>query len=483
MKVTIYNKFCQITNEDDAHFLKLLDKELSFRIQGAEYSPAFKCGRWDGFQRILTSDLKFSYGLLPRVIDFYSNHNKQLTVEDERLPKSISSKIDIITKLNSLGKPPRKYQMDVLNVIDKSDCGILRLATGAGKTILSALMTAHVGKPTIIFVIGTTLLHQTKKLFQSLFDQPIGIVGDGLCEIHDINIVSVWTAGQALGLKGKEIGDDIDDDEIQLEPNKYDQIKDMLKRTKLVIYDECHLASAQTFQSIAKSANPEYVYGMSATPWRDDGSDLMVESILGKYIVDVPASTLIDQGYLIKPIIKFIKAKKHPEKLPKNYQTIYKKYIVENEDRNKQILDAAVKLTNLGYQTLVSFNSINHGNILFDLIKKQIPSLLLSGKDSSEVRDDALNKIENKTVKCLIASKIADIGWDCPIMSGLIIASGGKSSVRSLQRVGRVIRPYPGKKSAAIVDFYDDVHYLKDHSKSRYEIYTSERAFDVTWVK
>lgn len=480
--IVISERYCKIVDEDDARFLKLLDKELSFRIQGAEFSPAFKCGRWDGFQRILTSDLKFSYGLLPRVIDFYSSHNKQLSVEDERLPKSISSKIDIITKLNSLGKPPRKYQMDVLDVIDKSDCGILRLATGSGKTVISALVTAYFGKPTIVFVIGTTLLYQTRKLFQSLFDEPIGIVGDGLCEIHDINIVSVWTAGQALGLKSDEIAEDVDD-ERGISEDKYVQIRNMLRSAKLIQFDECHLAASATFVAISKATNPEHIYGLSATPWRDDGADLLIESVLGKYIVDVPASVLIEQGYLVKPVIKFIKAKKYPEKLPKNYQTIYKKYIVENEDRNKQIVDAAVKLTNLGYQTLVSFNSINHGNILFDLISKNIPSILLSGKDSIDIRNSALDKLESKTIKCIIGSRVSDIGWDCPTLSGLVIASGGKSSVRSLQRIGRLVRPAPGKKTAAIVDFYDDVHYLKDHSKARYEIYTSERAFDVTWIK
>lgn len=480
--IVIHEKYGQIVGETDRNFLKSLDNELSFRIQGAEFSPAFKSGRWDGIQRILTSELKFPYGLLTKVMEFYSFHKKDCTLQDVRQPKTINSKIDIITKLNIMGKPPRQYQLDVVDITDKKDCGILRLPTGAGKTVISALITAHFGKPTIVFVIGTTLLHQTRKLFQSLFDQPIGIVGDGLCEIHDINIVSVWTAGQALGLKSYEIGEDLDDEK-QVSTDKYSQIKEMLKSAKVIQYDECHLAAATTFVTIAKASNPEHVYGLSATPWRDDGADLIIESILGKYIIDIPASKLIEQGYLVKPTIKFIKAAKYHEKLPKNYQTIYKKYIVENEARNNQILGAAEKLINLGYQTLVTFNSINHGNILYDLFSKRLSCALLSGKDSTEVRQDAIDKLTNKKISCIIASKILEIGTDIPTLSGLVIASGGKSSVRSLQRIGRVIRPSPNKIRAAVVDFYDNAPYLKDHSKSRYEIYKSEEAFNVTWIE
>lgn len=65
------------------------------------------------------------------------------------------------------------------------------------------------------------------------------------------------------------------------------------------------------------------------------------------------------------------------------------------------------------------------------------------------------------------------------ILSGLIIASGGKSSVRALQRVGRVIRLHKDKRKAVVIDFCDQAPYLRDHSEIRRDILLQE--FDVSW--
>jgi hypothetical protein len=71
------------------------------------------------------------------------------------------------------------------------------------------------------------------------------------------------------------------------------------------------------------------------------------------------------------------------------------------------------------------------------------------------------------------------VGVDIKCLSALILAGGGKSYVKALQRIGRVIRSYPGKKFAAIVDFYDDIKYLKAHSINRCKIYMTENGFKV----
>jgi hypothetical protein len=74
------------------------------------------------------------------------------------------------------------------------------MATGSGKMATAALIIASFNKSTIFYVIGKDLLHQSHKMLSKVFDQKIGIVGDGLCDIQDINVVSVWTLGHALGM-------------------------------------------------------------------------------------------------------------------------------------------------------------------------------------------------------------------------------------------------------------------------------------------
>lgn len=484
------NNTCIIENENDVGFLWSLDRELSFAVQGAEHTRAYKGyfdkdgkhHQWDGMHRLLGEDLSFPIGLLRRVEEFYKSNEKDVTLIDTRPEKSPAAAIDIIPTLKHMGKEPYPYQIEAASIVKTNDHGIIRLATGGGKTIVAALMTAHLGKRAILYVIGKDLLYQTHKFFSSVFNHKIGIIGDGNCDIQDINVASVWTVGQALGLKGAEILTDAEE-EGSVDPNKYKEIRQMLLSSKVHIFDECHLAACNTIQEIAKNINPEHIYGMSASPWRDDNADLLIECVLGKNIVDISASYLIEHGFLVKPIIKFLAVPPPAEKLKKAYQTIYKNYITDNPVRNGLVVRGAEKLVEQGYQTLVLYNNVAHGNLLHQEISKKLPCILLSGKDSSDVREAAKKRLENHEVNCIIASKIFDIGVDLPSLSGLIIAGGGKSSVRALQRIGRVIRKYPGKKQAAIVDFYDQAPFLKDHSNERRKIYSTEKGFEVIWPK
>lgn len=485
--VKVFNKSC-VLEESKTFLLRKLDDELSFDVSGAQFTRAYKgyvdysgkFVRWDGKQRLLNEDLSFPRGLLQRVIEFYARYEEELTIEDHST-KSVGKPVDILSKLAQINKNPYPYQLEAVQAVDKNSCGILRMATGSGKTVTMALMTAHLGKRTMIYVIGKDLLYQIHKLFQSIFDEEIGIIGDGLCTIKNINVVSIWTVGQALGLGKGEIALDSVEEE-KVDPQKYKDIRAAMQTAQVHIFDECHVAACKTIQEIYKNIEPEHIYGMSASPWRDDGADMLIECTLGRYIIELSASDLIDNGYLVKPIIKFQRVPKYKGKDKKAYQTVYSEYIVHNPERNELVVKAARSLVSLGYSTLVLYNSINHGEILRDEISKSMPCVLLSGKDDNETRNKVKEQLESGKIKCIIASKIFDIGVDLPSLSGLVIASSGKSSVRALQRIGRVIRKYgPQKKNAAVVDFVDQAPFLRSHSKERLKIYSSERAFEVHW--
>jgi superfamily II DNA or RNA helicase len=64
----------------------------------------------------------------------------------------------------------------------------------------------------------------------------------------------------------------------------------------------------------------------------------------------------------------------------------------------------------------------------------------------------------------------------------LVLLGSGKSSTRALQRIGRVLRPYPGKTHASVIDFTDNAKFLYDHSLARQRIYETETEFIVTDV-
>jgi superfamily II DNA or RNA helicase len=82
-------------------------------------------------------------------------------------------------------------------------------------------------------------------------------------------------------------------------------------------------------------------------------------------------------------------------------------------------------------------------------------------------------------IKALICTSLADEGLDVPISSVLVMACGGRSSGKTEQRTGRVLRPHSGKESGIVVDFTDSHHPMlaaqswarkKTYSKLNYKI-------------
>jgi superfamily II DNA or RNA helicase len=324
------------------------------------------------------------------------------------------------------------------------------------------------------------LLKQFHDLFSKLFNEKIGYIGNGVCEVERINIVSVWTAGKALNIN-KSI--DLEDEIIkeQYSDSNKNKIVKCLKQANVHIFDECHAVLCNTIKSIFNSIEPEYIFGMSGTPFRFDGTDLAVEGILGNKIVDISASELISKGFLAQPIIKFIAV---PPIRGGSYQEIYKKAIVDNVVRNTLIVHHTKELIAKGYVPLVLFRQIKHGEILFDMLKEAgVKCEKLSGEDKLVNRERVKEALKTKEIECCLASSIFEQGIDVPIISALVNCGGLKANVATTQKIGRTIRKYPGKQYAAIIDFYDQSKHLKKHSIRRCEIYLSEPGFKVIKCK
>lgn len=474
------NKKCQIITED-VDLLKKIHRLLSFKNEGVEYTAAYRDGSWDGFTYMLSKAGKFELGLLPKVQGFLESKNYDYQVIDKRTIPAAVTPLDISENLKKHGLIPRAHQEKILNAVCNNERGIVRAATGSGKTLSIAIATAKLNKPTIIYVIGLDLLQQFHDLFSKLFNEKIGYIGDGTVDPARITIASIWTIGRALKLDAKSI---IDSEETLLDEDfdetNNEKIVRCIKEAKIHFFDESHVCATNTIATIYKNIDPERIYGFSGTPFKNVGNDLVISGVLGEIIVNVSASELIEKGILAKPIIKFVTVPKVHLESSGQYLSVYKEYIVENETRNNLIINHAKELLQKGYVPLLLFKQIKHGEIIYQkLLDSGMPCDILHGNDSLERRQEIKNRLINGEIKAIVASTIFDIGLDLPLLSGLILCGGGKSTVRALQRIGRVIRMITGKKFAAIIDFYDQAKYLKSHSKIRCEVYESEPGFKV----
>lgn len=477
------NKTCKLEFTDGYEIIPKLRNLLSYQQEGYKYTIAHKQSGWNGITCLLTSKYTFPSGLQNKVECFLKDNNVSYEIIDKRTIYEPSSELSILDKLKELNKEPRDYQIDTINTMLKYNKAIGRLATGAGKSLCLALLVAKLNKKSIIFVNSLSLLQQFYDTFVQIFGQEqVGFIGNGRCEVSKFNIVSIWTAATALGCKFEVVDDELSEKEVFKEQNKQ-EIFNLLKSSKIVCIDECHSAKCATIKNIYKVLDFERLYSFSATPFSDEGMELVLTGMLGEQVVDVSAGDLIKRKILVQPIIKFINVPAIPT-YSRDYHSIYNEYIVENEIRNNMIVHQAQSLIAKGYKPLVLFKNIAHGKILLELFQKNnIKCAMLMGADKLERREEVKQSFNDGEIDAIIASSIFTTGIDIPKLSALINCSGNKGYILTIQKIGRILRSYPNKNYAAVVDFVDNVRFLKKHSEARYKIYSSEKGFIVKWVK
>ena len=486
-KIVVNNVHCKIVDLPDRDVRKHLDQVLSYYVQGYAYTKAFRDGwwdnkkgkwtRWDGKNHLLRSGMKFLTGLLPKVEAVLKNNGVRYEIVDER--KDVKLKRKIKTK-NIESRP---YQERVLEASLRERGGIIKSATGSGKSVMITQLIANTNVKTMVYVVGIDLLYQMKETFEKMLGTKVGIIGDGQADIKKINVCTVWTAATALGKKYVPLDDEDRSKKEKLQAANKAKIAKAIGAAEMAIFDECHMLATDTLQSInTASKSAYYKYGYSGTPWRDDGADLLIEAVCGKTIIEVTASELIKDGWLVEPVVHFVDVPELDD-LPDKYPSIYKSYIVDNDVRNGKIIKAAKKLIEAGRKVLILVKNIRHGDILVSELEQEFVVYFVRGDMDSDERNWVRKEFSKNGIDIIVASVVYDQGVDLPMLDSLILAGSGKSSGRALQRLGRVIRPYPGKKDAVVVDFIDNAKYLLNHTAARIDIYRTEAGFKIKLPK
>lgn len=470
-----------------------LERKLSFRPQGYQFSVAFnkwirdKDGKrirrvWDGWKRQFWRGKKRTYfptGLFSLVQEYLKENNVQFSVKDVRLKPPQNANFGFQS-----GFEFWDYQVPVIDNACKVSRGIIKAATGSGKTVLGAGIIQKLGVvPFVIFVTSIDLLTQTKEKLESVLTQDgrpikVGQVGGGVIDIKDVNVITVQTAVRALGHSWKASRFDDEDEEDDKTPiEQYrEQIVSLLHNAKGAISDEIQRWRADTCQIVNRELKQSYfTYGLSATPWRDEGDDMLIQACFGKPCAEISASELILKGKLVRPDIKMIHLRQPKAKF-KTWHSIYKEQVVENEYYNKIIANIANSYIQNGRLVLVLVKQINHGKTLESMIPG---SIFLRGESPKKQREDGLKSLRNKYISCIISTQIFDEGVDVQALDTVLLAGQGKSKVRAMQRIGRIMRTYPGKTKATAIDFCIHQKYLQDHAIAREKMYRSEPEYHI----
>jgi superfamily II DNA or RNA helicase len=157
--------------------------------------------------------------------------------------------------------------------------------------------------------------------------------------------------------------------------------------------------------------------------------------------------------------------------------------IVQNRERNKQIAKIAAEACKKGKSVLILCKILQHGDkIQGELDTLGVEAQFCNGTTDKKFNYDELNRLRSGKSKILIMSRIGEAGVDVPCLDVVIRASGGKSTVNTLQSLGRGLRAK--NKGTNTVDFHDfmDVGntHLAAHSHQRIKDYERE-GFDVVY--
>jgi len=415
--------------------IEALDSALSYYPVGYEYADSYMEGAWDGKVRLLKWTKNGDYVCFPvGLIDIVRKVLDKFGIG--YIIKDISKPEGGVLNLEWHGPTLRLYQKEAVAKALEKERGVISLPTGAGKTLIALRLIYLLGVPTLIVVHRKELLYQWHSEIKEVLDYEAGIVGDGRHEFKPI------TVGMMQTLR------DLD-----------------LPQFDALFFDEAHHCSCNLAYAIATRCNAYYRFGLSATPYREDGADLKIFASTGEVCVNITAEDLIDQGYLAKP--RFIFLDPPPKPIPWRYSwhKVYREGIVRNEGRNNLIVKVAKMLSKEGLRVYIHVERIDHGKLLAE----KIGCPFLCGRDSSKKRQTTLQAFEEGKIRILVSTLLGE-GVDIPSMNAIILAHGYKTSIGTIQKIGRALRVAEGKEEAIIVDFNDKGKYLYEHSLTRKKV-------------
>jgi superfamily II DNA or RNA helicase len=343
----------------------------------------------------------------------------------------------------------RYYQNDALHqLLYHNFRGVYSLPTGTGKTVLAAMVMASMPKAKCLFVVHTKdLLDQSIIEFKHLLGEKIGSVGEGK------QLWNLRTVGMIQSLKD------------------YSFTK---RPIDIVMVDESHHVPADSYIALLRKTKCPVRIGFTGTV-RDDQEGMMKSmGILGDVIYDYPYQQAVSDGYLSQAYIKMLQPETCLQTAQNGaYRDVYNMGIIHHQNRNELIVrEARGFVRENGLTCLVQVKETQHGELLAGMFGDDAE--YIHGGTSREQRLAVKNELKIGKIKIVICSPIWDEGIDLPDLGAIIVAGGGKSSIKSIQKVGRGLRKTKEKDVVQVVDFYDNSHrYLRSHSRERVRIYES----------
>ena len=464
--------------ECEKHIAKEISEYFTFFVPGYTFVPAYRNKIWDGKIRLFDSRNSQIYmGLIGNVEEFCQERDYTFTHNfvDDDYPLYHAKKFIDDLQIHARGEPieVREHQIEGYIHAMRKRRALLLSPTASGKSLIIYLIFRQLQQyqnlKGLVIVPTTSLVEQ---LYSDFADYNNDNMEEHLHRVYQGKdkesskplIISTW---QSL----------------------YKLPKEYFHQFDYVIGDEAHLFKAQSLTTILTACiNAKYRVGLTGTLDGTKTHKLVLEGLFGPVNKVITTRELIDKNQVSNFEVKCLILKHPDEKCLEYKDKTYQEeiqYLISNEVRNKFIKNLAVSL---GKNTLILYQMVDkHGRILYDMIKdtEKIGNrkvFFVHGGTDTNDREEIRRIMEIENDAIVVASYgTFSTGINIRNLHNIIFAMPTKSTIRTLQSIGRGLRQSEGKEQATLYDIADDLRYKKHmnytlkHFVERTKIYNDEQ--------
>ncbi|MBQ1925179.1 MAG: DEAD/DEAH box helicase [Proteobacteria bacterium] len=333
----------------------------------------------------------------------------------------------------------RDYQVEALEAVAKlrregNTIALLHQATGTGKTVVAVMDAKAVGGRTLFVAHTKELVRQACDKFKELWPEvSVGLFVD---QVHDTQSHVICASIQSLALHLDEF-----------EENAFDE----------VIIDEAHHASSDSYQKVLAWFRPTFTLGLTATPERTDGVDIL--EIFQKTAHRLDIQSAVEIGALVSVRCFRIHTNIDLSEVRFNGCRYFARELEQKifvPERNQLIVKTWLDFVR-GKRTVIFCASVAHAkDIAQRLQQAAVGACAVSGTMTAEERESFTARFRKGDIEVLCACDLLNEGWDCPETEVLFMARPTMSKTLYLQQLGRGMRKAPGKEALIVFDFVDN---------------------------
>jgi superfamily II DNA or RNA helicase len=463
---------------------KALVTAFKYENPAARYMPAVRLGRWDGKIAYFQLGGSTYTNLLPEILPILEKFDYDVELDDQRTYSTSFefrpvSESTFSNKTWPKGHPIkgepielRDYQVEIINNFLANPQCIQEVATGAGKTIMTASLSWNVepyGR-SIVIVPNKSLVTQTEKDYVNL-GLDVGVYFGDRKDYNRTHTVCTWQSLNNLLKDTKSGAADF-------------TIQDFLDNVVCVIVDEVHMAKAEALKTLLTGvmAHIPIRWGLTGTVPKEKFESQALLVGLGPVIGRLSANELQQQGVLAQCHVNIVQLVDYVEY--KDYQSELK-YLLEESGRLDTIA-ALVERVNETGNTLVLVDRVAAGTALVERLGDR--AVFVSGATKGTKRQAEYDEVATATDKIIVATYgVAAVGINIPRIFNLVMLEPGKSFTRVIQSIGRGIRKAEDKDHVAIWDVTSTCKFSKRHLTKRKAFYREANypfsAEKLDWMK